>query len=326
MNSTNSDERDARIRREASAWLARLNSGDCSTDDRAGFEAWLAMDTRHADAFRRAERLWRELAGLGEVARPQLKQAQAVYRHARRKRRWPMAGLAAAALLAGVLIVNPPIWQWLTAERFTTGKGERETVTLSDGSSIELNTDTAIRVNYSARARRVWLERGEAWFNVAHNNLTRFEVRVGEGWIEDIGTQFNVRRDPANLDVAVQEGEVAVQVATNPEVLHLTAGQQTNFDRQGRAAPVRAGDLAAIAAWRGGVLVLKNLTLADVARELERYHAVSIEIADADLRQLSVSGRFPTDNLPLALNTIATALPVRIAYLDGNRIGILARR
>lgn len=326
MTSKNRDEPDARIRREASAWLARLNSGDSSTDDSAGFEAWLAMDPRHAEAFHRAERLWHELAGLSEWARPQLSQAQTVFRRARFKRRWPPLGLAAAALLAGVLIANPLIWQWLTAERFTTGKGQRETVTLSDGSSIELNTDTSIRVSYSAQARRVWLERGEAWFSVAHNNLTRFEVRAGAGRIEDVGTQFNVRRDPTKVEVAVLEGEVAVQVATNPEALHLTAGQQTDFDPQGHTAPVRPCDPTTIAAWRGGVLVLKNLTLADVARELERYHPVSIEIADDALRQLSVSGRFPADDLQLALNTIATALPVRIAHLDGHRIGILARR
>lgn len=320
------DHRSAKIRSEAAAWLARLQSGDCNPDDKTRFRVWLAAAPEHREAYRRAEQLWTNLAGLDRMAQPQLRQAQRIYARARAKRRWRAAGLAAAAVLAGVAALNPAIWHWLQADPYETGKGIRRTILLSDGTSIELNTDTALRISYSGQGRTVWLERGEAWFNVFHDSDRPFVVLAGDGRIRDIGTQFNVRRDPDRISVAVRDGEVAIQTPAESVPLHIAAGQQSAYDEAGHTEPAQAGDLNAVGAWRNGTLVVKNRTLAEVAEELERYHPVAIEVTDAELRRLTVTGRFPADDLELTLNTIAAALPVRIEHLDRSRIAIRLSR
>ncbi|OAI11466.1 hypothetical protein A1507_20510 [Methylomonas koyamae] len=320
------DDHAARIRSEASAWLARLRSGDCTPDDTEHFNAWLAAAPQHREAYRRAERLWADLAALSRVAQPQLRQAQCFYARSRAKRRWRAAGLAAAAMLAGILALNPAIWPWLNAEPYQTAKGIRRTVLLSDGTSIELNTDTALRVSYSGQRRTVWLERGEAWFNVFHDSDRPFEVVAGDGRIRDIGTQFNVRRDLDQVSVAVRDGEVAVFAKSQSAPLHVNAGQQTRYGEAGGAEPVQTSDLMAISAWRNGILLVKNRTLAEVAEELERYHPVAIDVTDAKLRGLAVSGRFPANDLELTLKTIATALPVQVVAVDRDHIAIRPNR
>ncbi|WKJ90522.1 FecR family protein [Methylomonas montana] len=311
------------IQQQALDWQTRLNSGDCSVAERGQFAAWLAENPAHLAAYREVERFWGQLAGLGNIAENHLVAARRYAAGRRlsqhRRRFWP--ALAMAAGLAGLLILNSPIGWWLRADYYQTAKGERKTVLLSDGSQIELNTDTELRVAYRDGERTVWLARGEAWFSVVHNASRPFEVVAGAGRVCDIGTQFNVYRQDDKVTVAVQEGEVGLRAGAMPS-LNLSAGQQAGYDNAGRLDALVNGDLNAIAAWRSGVLVFKKQSLPEVLKQLGRYHRVRFELADADLQTLTVSGRFPANDLEQTLDTMASALSVKIIRGGDERITI----
>lgn len=312
------------VQQQALDWLTRLNSGDCSVAERRQFADWLAENSTHLAAYREAEAFWRRLDELNTVAEDQLFAARrymADARDTRRKRRyWP--ALAMAASITGVLLLNPQLWPWLSADYYQTAKGERKTVQLSDGSSIEMNTDTELRVAYTDTRRVVWLVRGEAWFAVGHNDAQPFEVIAGDGRIRDIGTQFNVYRQDEKITVAVQEGEVGVSTDDSTQTQNLRAGQQTGYDNAGRLDKIGNSDLNAIGAWRSGLLVFKQQPLPEVLKQLARYHKVSFDLPDAALQTLSVSGRFPANDLNQTLNTMANALSVKIERNGSERITI----
>ncbi|WP_020563982.1 FecR family protein [Methylosarcina fibrata] len=311
--------------RQALRWLSRLNAATCSDRDRQIFEDWLAEAPEHAEAYLQAQQFWQQLGGLTDVAGARLKDARGYVQTARTTRRRRNTTLLALALAAGLCVLQPELVLKLTSQSYQTAKGEQTAINLADGSRIELNTDSDLRVARLFGSRTVWLERGEAWFDVKHDGAHPFEVIAGNGRIRDVGTRFNVSRDGDNTTVEVEEGIVALSRDGSPEQW-VKAGQQSGFDAEGRLRPVHAGDSNAAGSWRRGLLIFKRQTLSDVLRQLARYHQVEFELPDAKLQSLSVSGRFSTSNLDESLNTLANGLDVKITRLSPMRVSIEARR
>jgi transmembrane sensor len=311
--------------RQALRWLSRLRDNACSDQDRHAFEDWLATAPEHAEAYVQAQQFWQQLGGLTDVAGPRLKNARGYAQNAKAARRRRNTVLLAAAIAVGLCALRSEFLLKLTAERYLTAKGEQTAIDMADGSRIELNTDSDLRVARLFGARTVWLERGEAWFNVEHDAAHPFEVVVGNGRIRDIGTRFNVITDRGGATVEVTEGEVALNPSGGAEQT-IKAGQQSGFDAEGRLQAVVAGDANAAGSWRQGLLIFKRQTLPEVLRQLTRYHEIEFELADTQLQNLSVSGRFSTDDLNESLNTLANGLGVKITRLSPTRVSIEASR
>lgn len=294
---------------QAAYWFARLRAGDCSEQERRGFAAWLAESETHSREYDRLLQTWRELDGLvGEFKA--LSPSKPPPRR-RRSSRWiPLA--AAAALLAALGIG----WHGFDrGESYATAKGEQRRITLADGSEAHLGADSRIRVEMSGELRRVRLEQGQALFTVARGNPP-FEVDAGDGIIRDIGTRFDVRRDEDRVAVAVFEGEVEIRLGG--AVQSLSRGQQTHYSKRALAAPSPA-DLETVAAWRRGKLVFDGIPLAEVVRELQRYHDRPIAIGDPALGALRVSGVFNAGDLDGLLAALQQVLPLK-AERDGDAI------
>jgi transmembrane sensor len=307
--------------RQALRWLSRLRDNACSDQDRHAFEDWLAMAPEHAEAYVQAQQFWQQLGGLTDVAGTRLKDARGYAQKAQAARRQRNTVLLAAAIAVGLCILRPEFLLKLTAERHLTAKGEQTSIDLADGSRIELNTDSDLRVARLFGARTVWLERGEAWFDVEHDAEHPFEVVVGNGRIRDVGTRFNVIKDMDNTTVEVTEGIVALSHDGSPEQW-VKAGQQSGFDAEGRLRPIHAGDSNAAGSWRQGLLIFKRQTLSEVLRQLARYHQVEFELPDIKLQSLRVSGRFSTDDLDESLNTLANGLGVKVSRLSSTHVVI----
>src|SRR5258707_6714237 len=204
--------------REASTWIARMNADDVTADDRTRFEAWLRAHSANAKAYAALSTTWQELVESGPLVRAVYfgQAMNAASASPAPRRRW-----AAAAVAAGIgAIVLGGAWNLYKQKeetRFQTAIGEQAAVALPDGSSFDLNTNSRIWVDYSQRRRVIRLERGEAFFKVAHDTQRPFWVRAGDYWVRAVGTAFNVYLTPAGVELTVSEGTVNVVNATANE-------------------------------------------------------------------------------------------------------------
>ena len=303
----------------AVSWMTRLQSDACTNQDRHDFEAWLAQSEAHRTALSEVAAFWEGLSRLEPHAAPQLDAARAYLRDARRSRR-AFSGKRLAAVLSLILILgfSPLWWSWLSTDLYRTAKGESTSIQLSDGSRIDLNTDTELSVHYSWTNRSVKLERGEALFSIVHNAEKPFEVIAAGGRIVDLGTRFNIYRQAEQVSVTVLEGEVSVAASQSSTAQNLIPGQQISYDSKGQSSAVVRADIDAATAWQQGQLVFKGQSLSVVLEQLGRYHDASLQVQGTRLQKLKVSGVFPTHNLNLALNTIASALPIKVTQLAAN--------
>jgi transmembrane sensor len=300
------------IQQQAAEWITLLQSGNCTDAEAYAFDDWLSQSEDHRVAYQQLVAFWQELAQIEPHASTELEAARAYLRdHRQTPRKFSKKHGATVLSLLLLIIASPFLWSWLHTQNYQTAKGERASIELSDGSHIELNTDTELSVQYSDSGRKVTLTHGEALFTVIHNAEQPFTVTANNGVIQDIGTRFNVYQQTAKVSVTVLEGEVSV--STNNTTAHnLKANQQLNYDNNGQISPITQVDVNNITAWQNKQLIFKAQALSVVIEQLARYHDVQLKIADSKLQTLKVSGIFPSDNLQLVLNTLASALPIKI--------------
>ncbi len=295
------------VEREASAWFARLNADDVTADDRTRFEAWSCAHPCNAKAYAELSATWQELVKSGPLVRAvnfgQVMNAASAPPGPRRH--WLVTAVAAGI---GAIVLGGAwhLYKQTEETRFQTAIGEQAAVALPDGSSFDLNTDSRVWVDYSQRQRVIRLERGEAFFKVAHDTQRPFWVRAGDYWVRAVGTAFNVYLRPGGVEVTVSEGTVNVVNATANEsppsdaaitqsAAAVTAGEQA--DARGRAEVIHELDSAQLnrlLAWRKSSLYFQDQPLGDVVNELMRYTTLKIEFDDDALRQLPVGGTFQT--------------------------------
>ena len=303
---------DPSIREQASLWVLRLHADHCTVANHQAFKDWLALDPTHLSAYQHAESVWQNFSHADQQDNSQLAAARVLFRLAqnRQQKKRSRRMTAAASLL--LLIGGAPFaWQSANTEIYSTVKGQRSGITLSDGSRIELNTDSKIRVNYAWQTRQVTLERGEALFTVVHNPTKPFEVISAKGRVRDIGTRFNVRQWHDETTVSVLEGEVAVTTESGSIAEHLSFGQQVHYNNHGKLSVLSEFDQKIVTAWQNDLLVFKKTPLSEVLDQLSRYQNIELTLSDSALRDLKVSGDFPSNDLDGALNVITTALSIK---------------
>src|SRR5581483_5979713 len=168
---------------------------------------------------------------------------------------------------------------------YSTPIGGIESVPIADGSQVTLNTDTRIRVDVDEHQRRVVLDRGEAFFQVAKDPTRPFIVVVGTQRVIAVGTQFSVRREAGEVQVAVTEGKVRVEdlssssLVGTPENVFLTPGSVARANDTGVMVQRRSvADVEAQLSWRSGVLRFRQITLAAAVAEFNRYNVRKIVI------------------------------------------------
>lgn len=294
------------IEARAADWLARKKFWNWSADDQLQLDAWLAQSPAHEIAF------WRLQGTLARTER------LAALRPAKAPMGWGplLARVAAAMVLIGVVSAAGYFAYPSRPDgvAYATSVGGRETVVLSDGTRIELNTDTAIRVAETTDARTIHLDRGEAYFQVVHNAARPLVVYADERRITDIGTEFSVRREHNKLEVAVVEGKVNVDAPHDRHALLLTAGETMvatakSISVTRKSERTLANDLG----WRRGIVVFDGTRLADAVQEINRYNSRKIILTDANLANVTLTATI-TANDPEQFIRMAR-------FLLGNRGG-----
>jgi transmembrane sensor len=210
-----------------------------------------------------------------------------------------------------------------TDRTFSTPLGGRETVSFADGSKIELNTNTILRARMTTGERIVWLDRGEAYFQVRHDAAHPFTVIAGNRRITDLGTKFLVRQDVSGLEVALLEGKI--RFGSSDGAAHaaiLAPGEVARVSGNALSiAPAPMQTLTDELSWRRGALVFKYRTLADVASEFNRYNAKKIIIADAVVGNLLIFGTFRTQDVDRFTRVTQKALGLNVRD-EGDQIVI----
>lgn len=283
----------AEIEEAAARWLARADEPGWTGADQAELDAWLGEAMAHRVAFLRLRSVWRRadrLAALGPgVARRAPRPFAAPWRLA--------AAIAAAAVLgAGVFALAPDLGR----KSYVTEVGERATVPLRDGSRVELNTDTRVRATVDDARRAVWLDKGEAYFDVAHDGRP-FVVYAGRQKITVLGTRFSVRRRADGIDVAVADGKVRVEpVAQTPQAKPAIVTRGDMVVARGPSLLVAARSVEKVEndlSWRHGVLVFDRSTLAEAVAEFNRYNRKKLVIEDEKTGALRIGGNFEAANV-----------------------------
>ncbi|NBA95037.1 FecR family protein [Pseudomonas sp. R5(2019)] len=289
----------------ALGWLSRLHNAP-SRADQAAFSRWLLANPAHREAYAQAQVLWElcqqpasTLAMEDDAAlRGYL---QAMDARPPRTRRWAGALATAACLLVMIGVGagwQPTHWlQDLDADYVST-PGKTRTVTLADHSQLTLDADSAVAVDFDHGERHVQLLRGAAFFHVTHTGQP-FVVEAEGGDTQVLGTQFEVRLQPAGALVTVLSGRVGVTAAQGQAQQVLVAGQQLGY-ADGKAASVHGVDSESQLAWRDGWLNYYQASLAEVVQDLQRYYPGRILLLNEQLAQRKVSGSFRSDD-PLAV-------------------------
>jgi transmembrane sensor len=325
------------IDQEAVEWVVRLGSDQRTRADEDAFRNWLERDPANAHAYADCMALWDGVSDLAATheAHEILKPLRAPGDIRRRfNRRTAIFGGLGAALAVAAGVVVPIVL--IGEETFKTAPGKQKRVQLADGSEVFLNTDSKLRVKFVAAERRLFLDRGQAFFQVAKDKNRPFRVFVGNDEVRAIGTAFEVRRIGDSVQVTLEEGRVAIyrdrdvssqareaapppKLASGQSVLasaykpvaELSPGEQVML-AAGEAVEVRHVDLRKSQAWRYGRMILDDAPLGETVAELNRYGGVQIVLADPKLANIRVSGVFHTGRPDDFVEAVTAAFPVEI--------------
>ncbi len=269
------------------------------------FSLWLAESPAHGDAFDAVARQFEDSAV------PEGRVLRLPRRSIRRRLAWAAAAAACLALAM--------VWLVPRGESYQTAIGEQLAVRLGDGSEVRLNTDSELRVRLTERYRRVTLERGEAFFNVARDVARPFVVRAGEATVTAVGTAFNVHRSAQGVRVVLADGRVRVSAG---EEYDLAPGQALLIGASGTERWQVSADL--IAPWRRHMLIYADVRLEDLAADLDRYMAARITVDEA-LRDARVSAVLRIDARDAMLDALATTLDMHWSEIEPGHILLYAR-
>lgn len=304
--------RDPRVDRAAAEWFARMHGPEREAV-RPEFEQWRSRDPAHRAAYAEAERLWQVSAGLArtELGRTRNLSGSKPSIWSLPARQPALAALAAVILVVIGLVALQPfgtepgelVATATAAER--TRVGEVRTIALADGSSVTLDTDSAIEIELSQAGRRVRLSRGRARFDVAPDPVRPFRVEADGRLVTARGTLFDVGFEPGGVRVTLLRGSVEVRgraaAGAVASVARLSPGQC--FSDAGRG-PVVAPAPRGIDQWVAGMLSFDGTPLGDVLAQTNRYSERKIRLGDPSLAALRVTGAFN----PLPADALASSL------------------
>jgi transmembrane sensor len=315
------------IEQAAAAWIAKRDLGPWTAVEETGLEAWLALSAGNRAAYYRLNAAWLEAGRLQALGTPGTGTAigsQAdLPDHAPRTATKTRYAIAASVLVG--LIAAATWYLWPDAASYRTEVGGLEAIPLSDGSKVTLNTDTEIRVAVSATERRVELERGEAFFDVARDPTRPFVVRAGNRRVVAIGTQFSVREQGDDVRVVVSEGRVRLETSTGEAIAELTAGAIARArDDAVMVEEDRLPEIERTLTWRSGQLTFRDTPLAEAVAEFNRYNSRRIVIEDPAVAALEVGGVFRATNVDPFVSLLEEAFPIRVVD-EGDRIVITSR-
>lgn len=312
---------DDHIAEEAAAWFTLMREGEPTAAQNSEFAHWLAKSPVHVTEYLGVAQAWKAVLGADGLERLSRHELLAGLRAATpdnvttlhrslspsiartgssavtRKR------LHSAVAAAAALLVLTTIWFVLNPDRneYRTARGEQRSVVLADGSVVQLNTLTKMVVHFDAGFRRIELPEGEAFFRVARDASRPFEVETPFARVRAVGTEFNVYNQKESTRVDVVEGRVQIASFKSPaESLALGPREAADVSVKGQmlSRVPASGDASGggATAWIQRRIVLDDTPLQVAVDEFNRYNRLQMQVNDASLASLRISGVFSADD------------------------------
>jgi len=323
----------------AATWIAKRDVGPWSERDAVALSDWLEASIEHRVAYYRLNAAWQEAGRLSALLGPSAREDIARSGQAAIGADEPEAASLVAnlpsdsklsqrlryfAVAASVLGVVGTTFFLTFGDLFrrhdySTVVGEMQAVPAPDGSQITLNTDSAIRLAFTRRERRVELKHGEAFFEVAKDSRRPFVVAVDSRRIVAVGTAFSVHRKDDGMRVVVAEGEVRVELPDwqTTRMQSLAAGSVLSAANDGVTVQTRTtAEIEQDLSWRSGILTFRETRLEDAVAEFNRYNERKLVIEDPKLAEIQIGGVFGTTNLDSFVQLLEDGFSIRVARGD----------
>jgi transmembrane sensor len=299
--------------RAAAQWLALLESGGATEQDRANLQRWRDSCRSHELAWQKAQALRQRFADL-----PSALALSSLDRHDPARRVVLRRALGAVALVPAAWLISRQLPLEVWRADLHTATGERKQVQLADGSSLELNTASAVDVDLPSR--RVKLVEGEMSLKVSGTSPLTIQTRFGQVIVSQ--SEVCVRQNASNCRVSVFNGVVQLQPLQDAS-LTLRAGQQINLQATG-ASGIEPFDVLQ-PGWREGVLMARNQALGDFLRELDTYRPGVLRW-EPELEALRITGSFRLDDTDRILALLAASLPLEVQTRTRYWVTLVARK
>jgi transmembrane sensor len=325
----------------AARWFA-LRRRRLDRAEERKFAEWLEADPANRRAYDEVNRSW-EVAAVA-AADPAIAAMRSEALTARPRehrdysRLWGALATAALVLIAftGVSLTHPGFMRSADGIASShdhlvlrTGVGERATASLEDGSTVVLNTNSVLEINYSKLRRDVRLVAGQVLFKVAHDTARPFVVAAANHAVVAVGTEFEVRLEGEKMRVALLQGRVRVESiaghrdsAADEGVAVMAPGEQLTASSAG--VVINHANVQELVSWQTGRVRFDNARLADAAAEMNRYSTTKIVLDDPAAENIRITGAFRAGQSYLFAQTVGEAFPLNVEQ-SGDTIRLRSR-
>lgn len=334
------------IHQQACEWISKIDRG-LSENEKAELQLWSNLSDTHGQTLFDVAALWDDLSALNELKGlfPLRTKDEVVRTAFTDKTRWAVAASFALLVITSLswivtkqsmqpsLITNNSVGQ--IAE---TQVGEQKPINLADGSVIHLNTNSLVSIQFSENERRIVLQRGEAHFDVAHDESRPFVVEASGNTVTAVGTAFNVQlMNDKEFELLVTEGRVLVKDSLLAS-LQKSGPMLQEHALQGKGILMGSGEKAVFnglvsqseklsldqvqrdLAWQQGMLVFQGEPLMEALKEVSRYTSINFEISDEAVKERRVAGYFKAGDINGLLFALKNNFQIDHQKLDDNRI------
>ena len=326
---------------EATEWLVRIQESEVDAAEKQAFAEWLRRSPLHVREYLRAEATWATLENVDpqrhfDVNALLLEASNVVELASTDADKSPGSRSGTQwsrwfAVAAGIVAVGVLSWLFFVPETlvYQTGLGEQRRVVLTDGSVVELNTQTEIEIELGSGSREVRLLNGEALFTVAADPQRPFMVLSDQARVQVLGTEFNIYQKPGQVTVSVLDGLVAVSNRdsdsgsggeTEQDTIQLAAGYEVKIHTNNSQLNPTTANTERVVAWRDLRLIFENNALADVVDEFNRYNRKQLIILDPMLKAQQINGVFDADRPETLMRFLVQSEAARVVKETDNRI------
>ena len=302
---------------QAALWFTRQHSQKLSPQQRQEFKQWIENDI-HRQAYQAIAEIWR---GCEVLFRPTIPVVEK-----RKRSMWrPFIHTTATFCLLTILYLPYSRLPALLMDNMTLATSSQpKEMTLADGSKVFLDRETQVRVAYIQEERRLWLDKGQAYFKVKSNPYRPFYVHADSRLIKVVGTEFEVSRYQNNqINVAVHEGIVEVKTTEKAPSAYLYAGSQAVSQSAGDTLAISNVNIDSVGSWRFGQLHFFERPLNEVITKLKPYLDINIQISSPEIAKMKVSGVANINDAKSFITAIPLILPVNVVFSDKNNALII---
>ena len=342
------------IEQQAADWLLRLDTDQGpSQAELKRLRAWVERSPAHREQFKRLTQYWHCTTLPADLSFSPANSSESEATKATSVsafQRLFSSGWRGTAILGTALSLTAALAMGLLMDNssgisgngiYETRTGEQNSITLVDGSVIQLNTGSRIHVNFVDNQRTVSLMAGEVHFEVAKDTTRPFIVKAREGLVRAVGTAFTVRLQPQALKVVVAEGKVALATSLDKpnsdnntaETVkravdrgYLVEGQTVDFVPEAdkglgnEIQQLKQDDLDQQLAWRRGMLLFAGEPLSEVIAEVNRYTSIDIKIIDAQIADIRIGGHFKVDETDAMLQALEMSFGIQVTRPSDNTV------